>query len=190
MSEGHTGLITNWKQLLAVAIAAFAVPVFLIIGVVQLITGGMKTDANAPGMGAQEVAARIKPIGEINLAGAGGSTAEPAPAAAPTGATTAAAAPAATAPAPAAAAAAAPAAARSGEQVFQAACVACHGAGIAGAPKVGDAAAWKPRLAQGKPTLYTHALKGIRAMPAKGGNPSLPDAEVTAAVDYMVAQVK
>lgn len=187
MSEGHTGFITNWKQLLAVAIAAFAVPVFLIIGVVQLITGGMQIDANTPGMSAQDVVARIKPVGEINVAGAGGSAAEPAPAAVPAGS----AAPAAGAPAPAPAAAApAATAARNGEQVFQAACVACHGAGIAGAPKLGDAAAWKARVAQGKPTLHDHAIKGIRAMPPKGGNASLPDAEVKAAVDYMVAQVK
>jgi cytochrome c5 len=92
-------------------------------------------------------------------------------------------------PAPAAAAQAATAA-RSGEQVFQQACVACHGTGLAGAPKLGDSGAWKPRLAQGKPTLYQHALHGIRAMPAKGGNPSLPDAEVKAAVDYMLSQSK
>jgi cytochrome c5 len=66
----------------------------------------------------------------------------------------------------------------------------CHAAGLAGAPKAGDAAAWKARVAQGVPTLHDHAINGIRAMPAKGGNPSLSDAEVKAAVDYLVAQVK
>ena len=59
-----------------------------------------------------------------------------------------------------------------------------------GAPKTGDKAAWQPRIGQGVPTLYTHALNGIRAMPPKGGNPSLSDAEVKAAVDYLVAQAK
>lgn len=66
----------------------------------------------------------------------------------------------------------------------------CHGTGIAGAPKLGDAAAWKARIAQGKAVLHQHALKGIRTMPPKGGNPALPDAEVTAAVDYMVSASK
>jgi len=64
----------------------------------------------------------------------------------------------------------------------------CHAAGLMAAPKTGDKAAWKPRLAQGKATLYQHAIGGIRAMPAKGGNASLPDAEVKAAVDYLAAK--
>ena len=67
-------------------------------------------------------------------------------------------------------------------------CSVCHGAGLLGAPKFGDKAAWKPRIGQGLPVLREHALKGIRAMPAKGGDVSLPDAEVTAAVDYMVSR--
>jgi cytochrome c5 len=80
--------------------------------------------------------------------------------------------------------------ARSGEQVVSAVCQTCHGAGVVGAPKMGDKAAWQPRLAQGVTTLHEHAIKGIRAMPPKGGNPSLSDAEVSAAVDYMVKQSK
>jgi cytochrome c5 len=59
-----------------------------------------------------------------------------------------------------------------------------------GAPKTGDKAAWQPRIAQGKATLYQHAIGGIRAMPAKGGNASLSDADVKAAVDYLLAQAK
>ena len=66
----------------------------------------------------------------------------------------------------------------------------CHAAGLAGAPKYADKAAWKPRIAQGLPTLYEHAVKGIRAMPPKGGSASLSDAEVDAAVDYMVNHSK
>jgi cytochrome c oxidase subunit 2 len=77
-----------------------------------------------------------------------------------------------------------------GAKVYNGLCMACHAAGIAGAPKVGDKAAWKARIAQGMPTLYEHANKGIRAMPAKGGNAALSDAEVNAAVDHMVAQSK
>jgi cytochrome c5 len=77
-----------------------------------------------------------------------------------------------------------------GSKVYQTACVTCHGAGLMGAPKLGDKAAWKPRLAQGLSTLQEHAIKGIRAMPAKGANPSLSDPEVSAAVDYMLSQSK
>jgi cytochrome c5 len=55
---------------------------------------------------------------------------------------------------------------------------------------MGDKAAWKPRIAQGSATLHEHAIKGIRTMPPKGGNLNLSDAEVSAAVDYMVSQSK
>lgn len=107
-----------------------------------------------------------------------------------------------TAPAPAASttAPAAPAAGSSGggasadagkgKATFDATCAACHGTGVAGAPKVGDKAAWAPRLKEGSNTLYEVALKGRGAMPPKGGNTSLPDADVKAAVDYMVSLVK
>lgn len=88
---------------------------------------------------------------------------------------------------PAGAAAAAPS---GGEGVYKASCSACHAAGIAGAPKAGDKAQWGPRAAKGKATLYEHALKGFNAMPAKGGNGALADADVKAAVDYLLAQVK
>ena len=75
-----------------------------------------------------------------------------------------------------------------GQQIYRQACAFCHDKGVAGAPKIGDAAAWNPRLAQGMETLYSVALRGKGAMPAKGGNPSLADADVKAAVDYMAAQ--
>jgi len=75
-----------------------------------------------------------------------------------------------------------------GQQIYRQACAFCHDKGVAGAPKIGDAAAWSPRLAQGMEVLYASSLQGKRAMPAKGGNPSLADADVKAAVDYLVAQ--
>ena len=85
-------------------------------------------------------------------------------------------------------------AAASGEQTFKATCSVCHLTGVAGAPKFGDKAAWKDRIAKGKETLYEHALKGFQGnvgfMPAKGGNASLSDADVKAAVDYMVSAAK
>lgn len=71
---------------------------------------------------------------------------------------------------------------------YMANCFACHGTGAAGAPKMGDKAAWKARIAQGKETLYTNSIKGKGAMPAKGGRPNLSDDEVKALVDFMVSK--
>ncbi|HZW22808.1 c-type cytochrome [Noviherbaspirillum sp.] len=80
-----------------------------------------------------------------------------------------------------------------GKKVYDTACVACHGAGVAGAPKVGDKAAWTDRIKQGNDTLYTHAIKGFQGkagmMPPKGGS-NASDDEVKAAVDYMVSASK
>lgn len=79
-----------------------------------------------------------------------------------------------------------------GASVYQSACMACHAAGIAGAPRVGDVAGWADRIAQGADTLYAHAIQGFQGkagvMPAKGGNMALSDDEVEAAVDHMVAE--
>jgi cytochrome c5 len=69
--------------------------------------------------------------------------------------------------------------------VYTANCAACHATGAAGAPKFGDTGAWSARIAQGYDTLVKHAIEGIRAMPAKGGNPDLDDVEVARAVVYM-----
>jgi cytochrome c5 len=79
---------------------------------------------------------------------------------------------------------------KSGEEVYKAACMACHATGVAGAPKLGDKAAWKPRIKTGKAALYASALKGKNAMPAKGGRADLSDAEVKSAVNYMLAKAK
>jgi cytochrome c5 len=73
-----------------------------------------------------------------------------------------------------------------GEQAFTKVCSACHSLGINGAPKVGDHAAWGPRIAQGKETLYSNAIRGKGAMPARGGT-VWPDATIHLAVDYMVS---
>jgi cytochrome c5 len=79
---------------------------------------------------------------------------------------------------------------KDGNEVFQQACSACHAAGIAGAPKAGDKAAWAPRIAQGKDTLYKHAIEGYQGkagvMPARGGRVDLTDDLVKAGVDHMV----
>lgn len=85
-------------------------------------------------------------------------------------------------------------AAGAGESTYNAACVACHGAGIAGAPKVGDKGAWNARIAKGNDALYGNAIKGFTGkagvMPPKGGNTALKDADVKAAVDFMVSKSK
>ena len=91
-------------------------------------------------------------------------------------------------------AAAAPPPTRNGQQIYQTTCVACHDAGIAGAPKLGDKSQWAKHIAKGVDALYASAVNGVQgsagAMPPKGGNPALSDAEVRAAVDYMVARSK
>ncbi len=75
-----------------------------------------------------------------------------------------------------------------GEELYKSTCAACHGAGVAGAPKMGDVAAWAPRLKDNYEKVLSYALHGLNAMPAKGGNPDLDDIEVARAVVYMVNQ--
>lgn len=82
-----------------------------------------------------------------------------------------------------------------GKTIYENLCHSCHTAGIAGAPKLGDKAAWAPRLAEGMDTLFKHAINGYKGpdgnqMPAKGGNPSLTDAQVKAAVTWITDQAK
>ena len=76
---------------------------------------------------------------------------------------------------------------RDGKAVYEAICQTCHGSGVLGAPKFGDAGSWAPHVAKGKATLYDHAMNGFNKMPARGGA-DIPDEEVKNAVDYMVEQ--
>lgn len=120
---------------------------------------------------------RIKPIGQVRLVG----QAQPVIASAP----------AMSAAAPAAEVAAAPAAEKPlGERIYSSACFACHGTGAAGAPKLGDQAAWTPRSAQGMAVLMQHATNGFNAMPARGGNAALTDDELKAAITYMLERAQ
>ena len=84
------------------------------------------------------------------------------------------------------------AAALSGPQVYNSACLACHAAGVGGAPVLGDAPVWEPRIAQGVDVLKQHAIEGYTGssgyMPAKGGRMDLSDAEIADAVEYMVGE--
>lgn len=183
MSESHesTSLIKTPQQLILVVVLAFAVPIAVIVMLTQLITARVDTSEGNPALSEEAVAKRLKPVGEVVV---DPSQPKPAPAA-----------PVAVAAAPAAIPGAAPAAeakggSAKGKSIYDSACMACHAAGVAGAPKAGDKAAWAPRLKTGMDTLYTSALKGKKAMPPKGGNLSLSDADVKAAVDYMVGLVK
>jgi cytochrome c5 len=125
------------------------------------------------GMDAEaQVEENIMPVGQVNV---GSVPAAPAAAEA-------------AAAAPAAAEPAAAAADRSGEEVFNAHCVACHGTGVAGAPKVGDSAAWAPRAAQGIDALLANAIKGLNAMPPKGTCMECSDAELKVAIEYMLSK--
>ena len=158
----------NWKQLVVLVALAFIVPVVVFILITQWVTSGkegMNEDTSA-------VLARIAPVGQVELAGA----ATPAASAAPVATAT-----------PAAPAVAAKA---DGKKIYDTTCAVCHGTGVAGAPKFGDKKEWAPRLATGIDMLYKVALAGKGAMPAKGGNTALPDADVKAAVDYMTAAAR
>jgi len=150
------------------------------------IARGVAYMANAAGA---KFAEPQRPAGPVTTAAApaAASTAATVPVAAPA----AAAAPATTAAAaaPAAAPATQTAAAGGGEALYKQACFACHATGAANAPKLGDKAAWAPRVAQGLPTLVQNAIKGKGAMPPKGGS-AASDAEIRAAVEYMVSAAK
>lgn len=153
---------------------------------------GCSGNDEAETMSKAEIDKLIAPVGQLNTgapitmdamaaAPADSSTPAPAPAEAP------AATPAPAAPAPAAAA-------RSGKQVYDTTCFACHAIGAAGAPKFGDKAAWAPRIAQGMGTMVTHAINGFQGatgvMPPKGTCANCSDDEMKAAVEYMVENAK
>ncbi len=177
------------KTAIAVAVGAFA----LIVGIGLLASyavgthslGANNEKTNSP----EEIAKRIAPLTTLAVDGSKApAAAAPVTAKAPDAPVVAMAIPVAL---PVGVAAAKPA---GGEGVYNSACTACHGAGIAGAPKTGDKGAWAARVAQGKPTLYDHAIKGYQGkagvMPAKGGNAALSDDDVKSAVDYLVALAK
>jgi cytochrome c5 len=115
----------------------------------------------------------IKPVGQVSIAGEPGS--EPAPEAAP---------------AAAGGEAAAATGPKTGEQVYQAHCITCHGTGAAGAPKMGDAAAWAPRIAKGIDALLSSATNGKNAMPPKGLCMDCSEDELKGAIEYMTSKSK
>ena len=149
----------------------FAVTLVL-LGLARVISGrSFEAHKQVDPVYQRELLARIEPVAKVAVAGQDNSALEP--------------------QAPAAAAAAAD---LGGAEVYSQACVACHGAGIAGAPKFGDKVAWAGRLAQGGDTLHKHALEGYQGkagfMPAKGGRTDLTDQSVINAVEYMTEAAK
>ena len=148
------------------ALVALTVVLFILA---QILGGQSKpTDVVTASAEARAIAERIKPIGEVTVNDKG--------------------------PMNGIIATANAAGADKGKAVYDQSCVACHGTGVAGAPKLGDKAAWKDRVAKGNTTLYNNAIKGFQGktgvMPPKGGAMQLSDADVKAAVDYMVSQAK
>lgn len=148
------------------------VALLILVGVMELskLTQDVYTTDSAEYQ--QAVTQRIRPLSRVYLPGeeatAGEPLAETAPATEPVATTL------------------------TGPQVYNQACIACHGSGVGGAPVVSNAEAWAPRIDKGLETLYLHAIEGFTGdagyMPPKGGRLDLSDAEVQAAVDYMVEQ--
>ncbi|MBU6438923.1 MAG: cytochrome c5 family protein [Betaproteobacteria bacterium] len=181
-STGALPFAPTLRKLIVILLVGFAVPVIILVLIAHFIAVETEPPAASEAVGSQAATEqRIAPVAQASAA---------APAAAATAS--------ASAPAAKATAASAPAAggttvADAGKKVYESTCIACHGAGIAGAPKFGDKAEWGPIIAQGMPTLYDRALHGYTGkrgmMPPKGGS-TASDADVKAAVDYMVAAAK
>ncbi len=173
--ENSSGIDTP-KQLVAVLLAGFVFPITIVVLLAQLATGGISSDKNDPAMSGEAIAKRLKPVGSLVLTSTLPQAGEKLKEKASLTVTM------------------LPGAA-SGDTdkvkvVYTASCAACHASGAAGAPKLGDKKAWAPRIKSGNDTLYNSAIKGKKAMPAKGGNVSLSDVDVMAVVDYMVSQAK
>lgn len=150
------------------------VAMIVVIGIIALVLNVSdsvySTGAGTSDMSTEATAERLKPVGQLNTGAPIVAAAIEAPASA----------------APAAAA-------RSGETVYNTTCMACHAAGIAGAPKVGDQDAWGERIAKGLDTLVQHSINGFQGntgvMPPRGTCGNCSDDELKAAVEYMVSQV-
>lgn len=137
--------------------------VLVVIALVFFFLADRVTDELGPNQGQDvrqqaKIEENLKPVGEVNIGSAPVVSAAPVAAAGP----------------------------RSGEDVFNAHCDACHGTGVAGAPKFGDSAAWAPRAKQGIDTLLNHAIHGLKAMPPKGTCAECSDEELKRAVEYML----
>jgi len=148
-TDSHQGPIRTPKQLVAVLVAAFVLPVIIIIMLINFVAWESKPGAGSDGLGAEAVARRIQPVGVSDYKDITDVKSM-----------------------------------KTGEQVFQAQCTVCHSSGAMGAPKLGDVAAWGPRIKTGFDTLLHAALKGKGNMPAQGGGDAT-DFEIARAVVFM-----
>jgi cytochrome c5 len=148
-SHGNDPFIKTPKQLITVVTLALLVPIFIIVMLASWVNSGPRDGAGSNAMSKEAIAARIKPVAELALKGAGGAKAL-----------------------------------KTGAEVYAGQCAACHAAGLAGAPKFGDAGAWAARIKTGYDALVGSALKGKGAMAAQGGG-DYEDTEIARAVVHM-----
>jgi cytochrome c5 len=142
-------------------LAALVVIAFIFFFLADLATDGLDETPESQARQQAKIEDNIKPVGKVNVGAVPASTsAAPAAAAGP----------------------------RSGDAVYNASCLACHSAGVAGAPKTGDSAAWAERAAKGMDTLLSNAINGINAMPPKGTCAACSDDEIKAAIEYMLSE--
>ena len=155
-------MISTPKQLITVVVLAFAVPLTIILLIVQFITGGIKVDPNSSAMSEQAIAKRMNPLSanKSNQMAGRSSSESVAVALDP------------------------------GESLYNTVCQACHTAGIAGAPKTGDKTAWSERVKLGNDTLSKSVINGKNMMPARGGATNASNDDIRAAVDFMLSKVK
>src|SRR5512141_509979 len=151
--EEHSTPIKTPKQLIIVILAAFLVPITIIVMLSQLVTTGIDASKNNPSLTDEAIAARLKPVGQVEVVDPN-----------------------------------APKIEKTGKEVVEAVCGACHLSGALNAPKIGDKAAWGKRIGEGLQRLTEVAIKGERQMPARGGNPDLSDLEIGRAIAYMANQ--
>jgi cytochrome c5 len=156
MSEAHiehSSPIKTPKQLITVILLSFLVPIAIIVMLSQLITAGINTDKDHPALNDEAVAARIKPIAQVEVTDPN-----------------------------------APKVEKSGKEVVDTVCGACHTTGALNAPKIGDKASWASHLGGGLERLTQSAIKGVKQMPPRGGSPDLSDTEIARAIVYMANQ--
>jgi cytochrome c5 len=151
--DEHVSPIKTPKQLITVIALSFLVPIILIVLLSQLLTTGLKTGDKSAAMSDEAVAARLQPVGRVEVVDAN-----------------------------------APKVDKSGKEIVEAVCSACHMSGALGAPKIGDKAAWSTHIPHGLDHLTQNAIKGIKQMPARGGNPDLTDLEIARAIVVMANQ--
>ena len=154
-------MISTPKQLIVTVILAFAVPLVIILLAVQYITGGIKSDPSQPEMSEAAITARL--TDKASTTPTNQEVPQPTEPVATVG---------------------------PGEGLYNSVCQACHVAGVAGAPKTGDAAAWAPRISNGKDYLYNSVINGKNMMPARGGATNASDDDIKAAVDFMLSKVQ